>query len=77
MEKIDLPLIRLKWLNSCGSCDAGLPMSCSCPDGDPRNVILELVNHLETLYDNYDLLCCSTMSEAMEELERRLDSQVS
>lgn len=74
MEKLDLRKIRSEWLSLCGSCDAGLPMSCTCPDGDPRAVILKLVDHLETLYDNYDLLCCSTMGEAMEKLEERLDS---
>lgn len=31
------------WLALCGSCDAGLPMSCTCPDGDPRQVISDLV----------------------------------
>lgn len=74
MEKLDLMKIRAKWLNLCASCDAGMAMSCTCPTDDPRNIISTLVDHLETLYDNYDLLCCSTMGEAMEKLEERLDS---
>ena len=35
------------WTKQCGPCDAGLPMGCSCPDGDPRVVVSALVNHLE------------------------------
>lgn len=69
MEKFDLSAIRGKWLSQCGSCDAGLPMNCTCPNDDPRSVILTLVNHLEDLYSNFDLLTCSTMGEAMDRLE--------
>lgn len=74
MEKLDLMKIRAKWLSTCPSHDAGMSMSCTYPDDDPRHIIDTLVDHLETLYDNYDLLCCSTMGEAMEKLEERLDS---
>jgi len=35
------------WLDQCGSCDAGLPMNCTCPSGDPRSVILALVERLD------------------------------
>jgi hypothetical protein len=35
------------WLNQCGSCDVGLPMDCTCPPGDPRAVILALVERLD------------------------------
>lgn len=69
MNKLDLPEIHRKWLHLCGSCDAGLPMDCTCTGDDPRAEILRLVNHLEDLYNNYDLLLCSTMGEAMERLE--------
>lgn len=69
MEKLDLEEIRAKWLNQCGSCDAGLHMNCTCPDGDPRNVILALVVHLEKIYTNHDMLLCSTMGGAVDELE--------
>ena len=31
-----------KWLHLCGSCDAGLTMSCTCPPGDPRAIIQRL-----------------------------------
>lgn len=31
------------YLIQCGSCDAGLSMSCVCPPGDPRAIISELV----------------------------------
>ena len=48
---MDLEAIRRKWLSQCGSCDAGLPMSCTCPDGDPRGVILELVHKLEKIQE--------------------------
>lgn len=69
MEKLDLDEIRQKWLNQCGSCDAGLPMNCTCTTDDPRHVILALVNHLEDLYGNHDMLLCSTMGGAVDELE--------
>jgi hypothetical protein len=38
-----------QWLNLCGSCDAGLPMNCTCPDGDPRIIILDLYNEVVDL----------------------------
>lgn len=37
------------FLNQCGSCDAGLPMSCTCPSGDYRPVMLDLVREVERL----------------------------
>ena len=69
MERLDLDNIRQTWLNPCGSCDAGLPMDCTCPDDDHRNVIFALVSHLEMIYDNHTLLLASTRGEAVDELE--------
>jgi len=37
------------WLAQCGPCDAGLPMSCTCPTGDPRSVIAALVIERDAL----------------------------
>ncbi len=37
----------LPWMQQCGSCDAGLPMGCTCPQGDPRVVISRLVAVIE------------------------------
>jgi hypothetical protein len=37
------------WLHQCGSCDAGLPMDCTCPPSDPRSVILALVERLDAV----------------------------
>lgn len=37
------------WLAVCPSCDAGLPASCVCPVGDPRNVIAYLLAEVERL----------------------------
>lgn len=34
------------WMELCGSCDAGLPQSCTCPAGDPRLVIAALVDEI-------------------------------
>lgn len=30
------------WLQQCGSCDAALPMACTCPPGDYRAVLLKV-----------------------------------
>lgn len=30
------------WLQECGSCDAALPMNCTCPKGDYRVVLLKV-----------------------------------
>jgi hypothetical protein len=38
-----------KWLQICASCDIGFPSACTCPEGDPRNVILALVQEIERL----------------------------
>lgn len=37
------------FLNQCASCDYGLPTSCTCPDGDYRPVMLDLVREAERL----------------------------
>lgn len=37
------------WLNVCPSCDVGHSMVCTCPKGDPRNIILDLVLEVERL----------------------------
>ncbi len=34
------------FLARCGSCDAGLPMSCTCPTGDYRPVMADLVDEV-------------------------------
>src|SRR5262245_60291478 len=45
----DLDEIEARWLRQCGHCDAGLAMSCTCPEGDPRNVIASLVDEIKRL----------------------------
>jgi hypothetical protein len=37
------------WLALCGSCVAGLPMSCTCLPGDHRAVIRRLIEEIERL----------------------------
>jgi hypothetical protein len=36
-----------RWVTQCGSCDGGLPMSCTCQGGDPRPVIAALLRIIE------------------------------
>ncbi|MFJ8690214.1 hypothetical protein [Micromonospora wenchangensis] len=44
---VPLDLVEVApWLEACGSCDAGLPQSCTCPPGDPRAVIALLVDEV-------------------------------
>lgn len=47
-DEIDLAAIKAKWLQPCAACDAGLPAACSHPPDDPRTVISDLVDALET-----------------------------
>ena len=75
MERLDIEAITKHWLNQCGSCDVGLPTTCTCPDDDPREVILALVRHLEKIYNNHTLLLASTMGEALDELETLRECQ--
>lgn len=44
---IDTAAIRAEWLRQCGSCDADLPMACSCAKGDHRPVIDRLCDALD------------------------------
>jgi hypothetical protein len=37
------------FMRVCGSCDAGLPMNCTCPPGDPRPIVSRLVAEIERL----------------------------
>jgi hypothetical protein len=47
VDPVDPLLARARaWTALCGACDADLPMSCTCPIGDPRQVIADLVNRL-------------------------------
>lgn len=45
---LDLDTIK-PWLDTCPACDAGLPASCTCPPGDYRSPMLELVREVERL----------------------------
>jgi hypothetical protein len=44
---LDLEGISAEFLTQCGSCDAGLPTSCTCPKRDFRPTMLELVREVE------------------------------
>ena len=47
---IDLAKIEREWLAQCGRCDAGLmEFPCTCPKGDYRNVMLELIERIRFL----------------------------
>lgn len=37
------------FLNVCGACDLGMATSCTCPTGDSRPVLLDLVREVERL----------------------------
>jgi hypothetical protein len=39
------------WLQVCGSCDAGLPMNCTCPRGDYRRVFAPLAAALKAVLE--------------------------
>lgn len=45
---VDLNAIR-PWVQLCGSCDAGLPVSCTHPRGDYRKPMLALIYEVERL----------------------------
>lgn len=42
----DLEQITADWLQQCGSCDAGLPATCTCPASDPRVPIGKLADEI-------------------------------
>lgn len=45
----DLAQIQAEWATQCGSCDAGLPMGCTCSQGDPRPVVARLLGEIDRL----------------------------
>lgn len=47
-EPLDVLEAAKPFLTQCGSCDAGLPMSCSCA-GDPRPVMSRMYAEIEAL----------------------------
>lgn len=51
---IDLDAIAEKWLKPCGSCDAGLPMGCTCSQEDFRPDMLRLVQHIQAQQDRIE-----------------------
>lgn len=48
-NEIDVEAIAEKWLQQCGSCDAGLPMGCACPSDDYRPVMSALLDEVTAL----------------------------
>lgn len=48
-NEIDVEAIAEKWLQQCGSCDAGLPMGCACPTEDYRPAMSALLDEVEAL----------------------------
>lgn len=46
--------IEAKWLNQCGACDAMLPMSCTCPEGDYRPDMFWLTTELRKAHELLD-----------------------
>jgi hypothetical protein len=51
VSDLDLDAITQKWLQTCGYCDAGLPMACICPptSEDYRVVMADLVDEVARL----------------------------
>lgn len=56
-------------LLQCGYCDAGLPMECACPEGDPRRVIQELVQAVEDLSEGHAITATPSAMERIKALE--------
>lgn len=70
MEKLDLNGIIGEYARECGPHDFGMiEFACGCPAGDPRHIIVTMVEHLKKIYENYDMLLCSTQAEAMDKIE--------
>lgn len=46
---VNLEAVEARWLQMCGSCDGGLPMSCTHPDEDYRPVMAALVDEIKRL----------------------------
>lgn len=67
--------IKMTWLQACGSCDGGLPMTCTCPVEDYRPVMAELVDALEKFRERASLLSASTMGEAFDRLEELVEKE--
>ncbi len=62
------------WLQQCPSCDAGLPMVCTHPDGDPRAVIERLArrtDRAEERLQRVEAALDSLRIEWMREVNRR------
>jgi hypothetical protein len=72
VNRIDLAEIRTKYLRTCAVHDADLPEygSCACPEEglDMRWLVQKLVTHIEDLYNNHDILLCSTQGEALDRI---------
>ncbi|MEU7170209.1 hypothetical protein ABZ949_01805 [Micromonospora tulbaghiae] len=49
LARLDVLVEAQPFIQQCGSCDAGLPMSCTCPIGDYRPVMARLVAEVERL----------------------------
>ena len=49
MTELDALARARPFLNQCGSCDIGLPVTCTCPPGNYKSVMLDLVREIERL----------------------------
>jgi hypothetical protein len=54
------------WLQECGSCDAGLPMGCTCPPGDYRVVLLKVWRAYEGVERAIRRQVAEEMAQALE-----------
>ena len=48
-ERPDVLTEAKPFVQQCGPCDAGLPMSCTCPPGDYRHVMVRLMEEVQRL----------------------------
>lgn len=62
------------WMRQCGPCDAGLPMACICPPGDPRAIVArlaaELIDARKALLDVTDVFGYYLTNDEVAELIR-------
>jgi hypothetical protein len=64
-EHLDLDAIATEWLQQCGLCDFGVLGPCTCPPGDPRALIMRLVEEIRQLRSTSERFTDPSVTESI------------
>ena len=74
VQRVDLDFVEREFLRLCGSCDGGLPVTCSCSNRDFRVPLAALVNEARAAradYPDVGAIVRNAKADALEQAAER------